>query len=133
MKFALPILSVLLVSCASQSAKTVANLDKARPAFHSEKCATAVETADRQEDIKLSRTIASPLLVVLSGGLLAVPVVAANVGLDVADNVNASDISVACGGEGKSTKEIVVNVGRGAAMGLTTGGLNSSGISTPSK
>jgi len=132
MKFSLPLVSIFLVACASQSSKTVASLDKSKSAFSSESCARAVETADRQEDIKLTRTVASPLLVVLSGGLLAIPVVAANVGLDVADNVNASDIAVACGGEAKSTKEIAVNVGRGAAMGLATGGLNS-GISTPSK
>lgn len=133
MKHLLPLISVFLVACASQSSKTIAGLDKSKPAFRSESCAKAVETADRQEDIKLTRTVASPLLVLLSGGVLAVPVVAANVGLDVADNINASDISVACGGEAKSTKEIAVNVGRGAAMGLTTGGLNSSGISTPIK
>jgi hypothetical protein len=132
MKPLLPLISVFLVACASQSSKTVASLDKSKSAFKSESCSKAVETVDRQEDIKLTRTVASPLLVVLSGGLLAVPVVAVNVGLDVADNVNASDIAVACGGEAKSTKEIVVNVGRGAAMSLTTGGLNG-GISTPIK
>lgn len=132
MKLFLPLSAVFLVACASQSSKTVSTLDKSRAAYATEDCAKAIHTADTQENIKLGRTITSPLLAVLSGGILAVPIIAANIGLDVADNINASDIAVACGGESKSSKEIAVNVGRGAAMGLMTGGLNG-GISTPTK
>lgn len=68
---------------------------------------------------------ASPALVVVSGGLLAGPVLAANVGFDTADHVTASNISVACGGQPKTTKEIAVDVARGAAFGLTTSGFSS--------
>lgn len=132
MKLFLPLSAVFLVACASQSSKTVSTLDKSSAAYATEDCAKAIHTADTQENIKLGRTITSPLLAVLSGGILAVPIIAANIGFDVADNINASDIAVACGGESKSSKEIAVNVGRGAAMGLMTGGLNG-GISTPTK
>ena len=120
-KCLIPILSLFLVSCSSQSSKTVSALDKTNPAFKSEKCATALQTANKHEEIKRTRTFGSPLLVVLSGGVLALPVLASNIGMDVADNLNASDISVSCGGKAKSVKEIAANVGRGAAFGLAVG------------
>ena len=128
------LLSALMVvsGCASHSAKTVATLDVGKSAYQTEICRTAMKDAQRQDDMRLVRMFASPALVVVSGGLLAGPVLAANVGFDTADHVTASNISVACGGQPKTTKEIAVDVARGAAFGLTTGGLNS-GVSASTK
>ncbi len=47
-------------------------------------------------------------------------VLAANVGLDAVDRVDASKMDVHCGGEGQSAGQIVQDVAKGAAIDLAT-------------
>jgi len=65
--------------------------------------------------------IASPVALVLSGGVLLPAVIAANAGLDTADRIDASRMEIHCGGKGKTAGEIATGVVGGAALGIVTG------------
>lgn len=118
-----------LSGCASHSGKTYADLDRDNPYFHSTQCQKAARDIEVHDDIKLVRTIVSPVAIVLSGGLLLPAVFAANVGLDTVDRVDASRMEIHCGGEGKSPTQIAEGVAKGAAFGLATSAAGSA-IST---
>lgn len=70
--------------------------------------------------MKTVTMVASPVLIVLSGGLL-LPLVAMNAGIDVADRVDASDMAAQCGGRTQKSSEIAADVAVGAAMGVAAG------------
>jgi hypothetical protein len=109
--------------CASQSTKTAVNLDPSKPDYSSDRCSTLMAEAKSQDEIKLSRTIASPVVIMLSGGVLALPVLAVNAGFDAFDHMTASDMAIACGGEGKSLREISKDVVKGVGFGIAVGGV----------
>ena len=77
---------------------------------------------DTHETIKTSRLIAGPSLIVLSGGLLALPVIATNAALDTYDQLDAAKIKSACAGEQTSDLEIAGNVAQNSAMSLAAKG-----------
>jgi hypothetical protein len=114
-----------LAGCASQSAQSFANLDRNNPAYQSERCQQAIRDAEIHDDIKLGRMLASPVALILSGGLLLPAVLAVNVGLNTVDHVDAAKLDWQCGGKGKSQEEIVKSVARGAAFDFATGGIGS--------
>lgn len=109
-----------LTGCASTSGSTFAKLDRSHPSYESEQCQGAIRDTAIHDEIKLLRSIASPVAVVLSGGTLLPAVLAANVGLDAVDRVDASKMDVHCGGEGQSAGQITLDVAKGAAFGLAT-------------
>jgi hypothetical protein len=109
--------------CASQSAQSFANLDRNNPAYQSERCQQAIRDAEIHDDIKLGRMLASPVALILSGGLLLPAVLAANVGLSTVDHVDAAKLDWQCGGKGKTNQEILESVARGAAFDLATGSM----------
>ncbi len=109
-----------LTGCASTSGSTFAKLDRSHPSYESEQCQAAIRDTAIHDEIKLLRSIASPVAVVLSGGTLLPAVLAANVGLDAVDRVDASKMDVHCGGEGQSAGQITLDVAKGAAFGLAT-------------
>jgi len=113
-------LALGLSGCASQSGQTFAMLDRNHPQFHSEQCQAAIRDTEIHDDVKLLRSIASPVAVVLSGGLLLPAVFASNVGLDTVDRVDASRLDISCGGAGQSAGQIAEGVVKGAAFGLAT-------------
>jgi hypothetical protein len=100
----------------------VALLDSRKPEAQTTDCQSAVKKAEVQDTLKNTRVIAAPALVVLSGGLLALPVLAANLGLETYDQVDAATIAESCGGEVKSAGRIALEIGGTAAMGLVGGG-----------
>ena len=110
-----------LPGCASTSGETFFHLDRNNPRFASEQCQGAIRDTEVHDDLKMIRSIASPVAVVLSGGLLLPAVVATNIGLDTVDRVDASKMEKVCGGEGKTAEEIATGVVKGAAFGLATG------------
>lgn len=114
-----------LVGCASTSGSTFAKLDRSHPSYESEQCQGAIRDTEVHDDLKMIRSIASPVAVVLSGGLLLPAVVATNIGLDTVDRVDASKMEKVCGGEGKTAEEIATGVAKGAAFGLATGAAGS--------
>ena len=71
-------------------------------------------------DVKTVSMVATPVLLLLSGGLL-LPVLAANVGLDAVDRIDASNMVTRCGGRGESGSEIAGSVAAGAVLGAATG------------
>lgn len=122
---ALGVIAVLLTAsltagCVSTSSKTFAELDRDHPKFESKDCRVAADDTRVHDELKLLRSLISPLAVMISGGLL-VPVVVANVSFDTADRLDASRMEVHCGGEGKSAIDIAQGVVGGAAFGLATG------------
>ena len=115
---------LLLSGCASQSSKAVAKLDPEDFLFHMRECREARASTQDFDLLKRAKMVLSPLVVVVTGGLLAGPVLAANAGLETADHVNASSITVACGGAPKNMNEIATEVALDAAIGVATGGVN---------
>lgn len=109
-----------LVGCASTSGSTFAKLDRSHTSYESEQCQGAIRDTAVHDEIKLLRSIASPIAVVISGGTLLPAVLVANVGLDAVDRVDASKMGVHCGGEGQSAGQITLEVAKGAAFGLAT-------------
>lgn len=114
-------LCLLLAGCVSTSSSTFAELDRNHPKFQSQDCQTAADDTRVHDELKLIRTMISPIAVVLSGGVLLPAVVVANVSLDTADRLDASRMEVHCGGEGKTAVDIAQDVVGGAALGLATG------------
>ena len=114
------VLCLPLAGCVSTSSSTFADLDREHPKFQSQGCQTAADDTRIHDELKLIRMVASPVAVILSGGML-LPVVVANVGLDTVDRVDASRLEIHCGGEGKTATQIAEGVVTGAAIGLATG------------
>lgn len=115
---------LFLSGCASQSSKAVAKLDPEDFLFHMRECREARASTQDFDLMKRAKTVLSPLVVLVTGGVFAVPVLAASAGLETADHVNASNITVACGGAPKNMSEIATEVALDAAMGVAAGGIN---------
>ena len=110
-----------LGACTSQSRKTSSNLDMNHPRYASRECQMALGRAQLHDNIKQSRVLASPVAVLLSGGTLFLPVLAVNAGLDAVDHLEASDISVYCGGPETPNRDIAKEVLMGVGFGIGTG------------
>jgi hypothetical protein len=116
-----------LAGCASQSELTAIRLDRDNPKFKTTGCQDSLSAAEAHRDIKTARTIASPVLLFFSGGLL-LPVVAANAGLDTVDHVDAAKMAENCGGTPQTKAEMATDVAVGAAVGVAASGLTGSVI-----
>lgn len=110
-----------LGACTSYSRKTSVNLDTTHPRYASRECQMAMSRAQLHDDIKQSRVIASPVAVLLSGGAWFLPLLAVNAGLDTVDHLEASDISVYCGGPETPNTDIAKDVLMGVGFGLGMG------------
>lgn len=110
-----------LGACTSYSRKTSVNLDTTHPRYASRECQMAMSRAQLHDDIKQSRAIASPVAVLLSGGAWFLPMLAVNAGLDTVDHLEASDISVYCGGPETPNTDIAKDVLMGVGFGLGVG------------
>lgn len=113
------LVSTALCSCASESELTAIRLDTSHPLYASESCQQSLSAAQIHQDAKLVTSLATPVLVLLSGGLL-LPLVGANAGLDTIDRIDASNMATRCGGKGKTANQITDGVVQGAALGLVT-------------
>lgn len=119
LSFAL-MLVVGLSGCASQSELAALRLDPKNPKYRSEGCQSSIAGSSVHRDAKTVSMVATPVLLVISGGLL-LPVVAANAGLDAVDRIDASNMLTRCGGQGESGGEIAGSVATGAVLGAATG------------
>ena len=119
--FSLLLLSAL-AGCASQSELTARRLDRDNPKFKTAGCQDSLSAAEAHRDIKKVRTIASPVLLFVSGGLL-LPVLAANAGLDTVDHIDAAKMADNCGAQSQTNAEIATDVALGTAVGVATSGL----------
>lgn len=114
-------LCLSLAGCLSTSRATAVALDDRQPAYVSEGCQSAIRSTSVHEDLYIGRMIASPLLLIATAGAAAPLVIGGNVALDAADRVDASTMSEACGGPGKTNGEIAADVATNAALGAATG------------
>ncbi len=119
-KAVLAVLAACLAGCASQSELAALRLDPNKPQYRSEGCQSSIAGSAVHRDVKTVTMVATPALLILSGGLL-LPVLAANAGLDAADRIDASNMTTRCGGQGESGSEIAGSVVTGAALGAATG------------
>jgi len=108
-----------LAGCATESELAAIRLDHNDPRYASSECQQSIAASAVHADRKNASLVASPALVLLSGGLL-LPVVAVNAAMDYSDHVDASNLSVRCGGKGKSQAEIVESVSTRAAIGVAS-------------
>jgi hypothetical protein len=113
-------LVVSLGGCASQSELAALRVDPNNPKYRSEGCQSSMAGSTVHRDVKTVTMVATPVLLVLSGGLL-LPVLAANVGLDAVDRIDASNMVTRCGGRGESGSEIAGSVATGAVLGAASG------------
>lgn len=116
-----------LAGCASESRVKVVNLDQRHQMYKTEGCQQAITNAKVYDELKLARIVASPVAILLSGGTLLLPVLATNAGLETLDHMEASSISVSCGGPETPAEDMAMEVLKGAAIGLTTSTLNVGG------
>ena len=119
-RFCVILFGIALAGCASESELAAIRLDTSHPLYKSEACQHALSKVQNHKEAKSVSTVATPVLVFLSGGLL-LPVVAANAGLDTVDRVDASNLEMRCGGKGKTREEITEKVVGGAALGIAGG------------
>lgn len=119
----IPFFLLGLSGCASQSELTAIRLDPSHPHYKNPSCKDSLAAGEVHRDVKTISMVATPVLLLLSGGLL-LPVVAMNAGLDTADRVEASTMAANCGSQGQKTSDIAKDVAIGASIGVATGGLS---------
>lgn len=113
--------ALALTACTSTSHATARALDEAKPQYASRECQQAIRSTEVHEDLYIGRAIATPVLVILTAGAAAPLLIGGNLALGAADRVDASTMSEACGGPGRSAGEIAGDVAGDAALGAVTG------------
>lgn len=121
------LLLLLLVGCASQTRLTVNSLDDKHPARANPVCEHATRLASLHDDIKLTRAVSSPAIVMATGGAALIPVWLLNMGLDAFDRLDASHVNVACGYEPTPVQNIAEEVILGGGFSLFTSGIKPGG------
>jgi len=88
-----------ITGCVSYSARTYYNLDVNKPEYQTVQCKQALKAVGYQEDIRLARSAAGPVLILITGGLAFVPYAASHVALEAFDMQQAREIEEKCGGK----------------------------------
>jgi hypothetical protein len=110
-----------LSGCASHTRSMADSISPQDPQYQAAACQRSFELAPLHDDIKLTRSIATPSLLLLTGGGYLLPLLGVNIGLDALDQLDASHVSKACGGFGTPAKNILERVVLGAGFSLFTG------------
>ena len=79
------------------------------------------------DEIKFARSIATPSLLLLTGGGYLLPLLGVNMGLDALDHFDASYVSKVCGGMATPSRNILERVVLGAGFSLFTGNVKVGG------
>ena len=79
------------------------------------------------DEIKFARSIATPSLILLTGGGYLLPLLGMNMGLDALDHFDASYVSKVCGGMATPSRNILERVVLGAGFSLFTGNVKVGG------
>jgi hypothetical protein len=108
----------LMNGCASNTRNMAESISPQSEKFTEPACQRSFELAELHDDIKWARTIATPTILLLSGGAYLLPLVGANMGLDALDHLDASHVSQACGGFATPSKNILEKVLIGAGFGV---------------
>jgi hypothetical protein len=108
----------LLTGCASNTRNMAQSISPHNEKYKDPACQRSFELAELHDDIKWARTIATPTILLLSGGSYLLPLIGANMGLDALDHLDASHVSQACGGFATPTENILEKVLIGAGLGI---------------
>lgn len=122
-----PVLLLLLAGCASQTRLAVDSLDQRHPGHASDVCRQATQLATMHDDIKLTRTLSSPAVVLAVGGAALLPVWLLNMGLDAFDRFDASHVNESCGYDATPVQNIAERVFLGGGFNLFTSGIKPGG------
>jgi hypothetical protein len=117
----LVVLWLSLSGCASHTRSMAESISPQDPQYQAAACQRSFDLAPLHDDIKLTRSIATPSLLLLTGGGYLLPLLGVNIGLDALDQLDASHVSKACGGLGTPAKNILERVVLGAGFSLFTG------------
>ena len=110
-----------LSGCASHTRSMADSISPQDPQYQAAACQRSFELAPLHDDIKLTRSIATPSLLLLTGGGYLLPLLGVNISLDALDQLDASHVSKACGGLGTPAKNILERVVLGAGFSFFTG------------
>ena len=130
MKFAthcLLVMLLVLTGCASQTRNMAESINPATVQYTEAACQRSFQLAPLHDDIKLTRSIATPTLLLLTGGSYVLPLLGVNMGLDALDHMDASHVSQACGGFATPVGNILERVVLGAGFSLFTGNVKLGG------
>lgn len=112
---------VSLTGCASHTRSMAQSIKPSAEKFKETVCQRSFELAPLHDEIRLTRTIATPTLLLLTGGAYLLPVIGINMGLDALDHLDASHVSRSCGGFATPAENILEKVVLGAGFSLFTG------------
>jgi hypothetical protein len=112
------VLAISLTACASNTRIMAESINPETENFKDPVCQRSFQLATLHDDIKLTRTIATPSLLLLTGGTYLIPLIGLNIGLDALDHVDASHVSQVCGGFATPPKNILEKVLLGAGLGV---------------
>lgn len=118
---------LVLTGCASQTRNMAESINPATTQYTEAACQRAFQLAPLHDDIKLTRSIATPTLLLLTGGSYVLPLLGVNMGLDALDHMDASHVSQACGGFATPVDNILERVVLGAGFSLFTGNVKLGG------
>ena len=117
------LLLFLLSGCASQTRLAVNSLDEQHAMRRHELCRDATTLAPLHDDIQLSRSVGSPLVLMAAGTVALVPVLLVNMGLDALDRLDASHVNESCGLQPTPLRNIAEQVILGGGFNLFTSNL----------
>ncbi|NDC60789.1 MAG: hypothetical protein EBZ60_02035 [Betaproteobacteria bacterium] len=110
-----------LVGCASHSSRAIAKLDDKSETFGSGRCQNARNNAWVHEDLKTAKMWAMPSVLLVVGPAATAPLFLANVGLNTADHMKASEIKASCGGEATTQQAMASDIALDAVVDMTVG------------
>ena len=115
------LLWLALSGCASQTRNMADSINPSTPQFNEPACQRSFSLAPMHDEIKFARSIATPSLLLLTGGGYLLPLLGMNMGLDALDHFDASYVSKVCGGMATPSRNILERVVLGAGFSLFTG------------
>jgi hypothetical protein len=110
-----------LSGCASHTRSMADSIQPHSEKFKDPACQRSFQLAALHDDIRLTRALATPTLLLLTSGAYFVPLLGVNMGLDALDQLDASHVSQTCGGFPTPALNIVEKVVLGAGFSLFTG------------
>ena len=121
------LLWLALSGCASQTRNMADSINPSTPQFNEPACQRSFALASMHDEIKFARSIATPSLILLTGGGYLLPLLGMNMGLDALDHFDASYVSKVCGGMATPSRNILERVVLGAGFSLFTGNVKVGG------
>jgi len=117
-KLTLALMVLSLSGCASNTRSMAESIHPQSANYKAPACQRSFELATLHDDIKLTRSIATPTLLVLTGGTYLIPLLGVNMGFDALDHLGASHVSRVCGGFATPSENILEKVILGAGFSL---------------